>query len=62
MTEPTTHEFTPDQIEAGIASALDKHKFDVIPSLIKLLALQDPERAQKALDALHGRYTLQVQL
>ncbi|WP_027947194.1 hypothetical protein [Amycolatopsis taiwanensis] len=55
------HEFTPDQIVQGIARAVRERAFDVIPSLITLLALQDPDRAQKALDALQGRATFQVQ-
>jgi putative heme iron utilization protein len=56
------HEFTPDQIEQGIAKAVQEREFDVIPSLVKLLAVQDPHRAQRVLDALHGRVTLTVQL
>lgn len=58
----TGHEFTPAQIEAGIAHALDDREFDLIPSLIKLLALQDPHRAQEVLDALTGQVTIKVQV
>ncbi|MEV6897480.1 hypothetical protein [Amycolatopsis sp. NPDC051372] len=53
-------EFTPDQIEHGIACAVSERNFDVIPSLVKLLAIQDPSRAQKVLDALRGRVTLHL--
>jgi len=44
-------EFTPDQIMEGIASALRERRLDVIPGLLKLLAVQDPDRAQSVLDA-----------
>lgn len=54
------HEFTPDQIEHGIVCAVSERNFEVIPSLVKLLAIQDPTRAQRALDALHGRITIEV--
>lgn len=58
----TGHEFTPDQIEQGIASAVRDREFNVIPGLIKLLALKDPVRAQDVLDQLRGRVTIEVQL
>ncbi|WP_432846008.1 hypothetical protein ACQPXB_36045 [Amycolatopsis sp. CA-161197] len=53
-------EFTPDQIEHGIACAVKERNFEVIPSLVELLAIQDPRRAQTVLDALHGRITIEV--
>jgi hypothetical protein len=56
------HEFTPDQIEHGIARAVQDREFDVIPGLVKLLAVQAPDRAQRVLDALQGRYTVTVDL
>lgn len=62
VTPQPEHEFTPDQIEQGIAQAVQDREFDVIPGLIKLLAAQDPRRAQEALNALHGRVKLEVQL
>ena len=52
------HEFTPDQIEDAIAQAVRDREFSVIPSLVRLLAAQSPERAQRALDALQGRYAV----
>lgn len=54
------HEFTPDQIEDAIARAVKDHEFDVIPSLVRLLAVQSPDRAQRVLDALQGRYTVNL--
>ena len=56
----TQHEFTPDQIEEAIARAVEEREFDVIPGLVKLLAVQSPDRAQQALDALQGRYTVNL--
>lgn len=38
-------EFTDEQIEAGITKALAQQNVKVIPALIALLALQNPERA-----------------
>ncbi len=50
MTENTQttpgHEFTDEQIEQGIASALAEQNIAVVPSLIALLAAQNPERAE----------------
>lgn len=63
MTDPAAapeHEFTPDQIEETIAHAVRERDFAVIPGLVKLLAVQSPERAQRALDALQGRYTVDL--
>ncbi len=45
-------EFTPGQIEASIARAIRQREFEVVPSLIKLLAVQAPDRAQAVLDTL----------
>lgn len=56
----TEHEFTPDQIEETIAHAVRERDFDIIPSLVNLLAVQSPERARRALDALQGRYTVDL--
>jgi hypothetical protein len=47
-----TRDFTPDEIEQGITTALHERKLTVVPSLIKLLALQDPARAQSVLDTI----------
>lgn len=52
------HEFTPDQIEHGIACAVRERNFDVIPSLVQLLAIQDPTRAQTVLGQLRGIATI----
>lgn len=46
----TTHQFTSDQIAETIAHAIQERDFDVIPALIRLLAIQDPGRAQDVLD------------
>lgn len=54
------HEFTPDQIEEGIAHAVRAREFSVIPSLVRLLAVQSPDRAQRAFEALQGRYTVDL--
>ncbi|WP_020658368.1 hypothetical protein [Amycolatopsis benzoatilytica] len=56
------HEFTPDQIEHGIACAVRERNLDVIPGLVQLLAVQDPARAQTVLDALRGKATITVDL
>ena len=58
MSDPE-YSFTADEIEAGIGAAVRERNFDVIPGLVKLLALQDPARAHAALDALHA---LNIQL
>jgi hypothetical protein len=44
------HEFTSDQITETIAHAIREHDFEVIPGLIRLLAVQHPARAQEVLD------------
>lgn len=43
---------TAEQIEQGIANAIGDREFGVVPSLIKLLAVKDPHRAQAVLDTL----------
>jgi hypothetical protein len=50
MTAPRT-DFTPDEIVAGIAQAVADREFGVIPGLVKMLAVKDPDRAQAVLDA-----------
>lgn len=47
-----SHEFTPDQIVQGIESALHDHEVAVVPGLIRLLAVQDPARAEALLDTI----------
>jgi hypothetical protein len=56
------HLFTPDEIVAGVGRAVEERAFAVIPGLVKLLARQDPGRAQEVLDALQGRVTVTVDL
>lgn len=48
----TGHEFTSDQITETIAIAIRDREFEVVPGLIRLLALQDPGRAQLILDTV----------
>lgn len=48
----TTHEFTSDQITESIANAIRDRDLEVVPGLIRLLALQDPGRAQLILDTV----------
>lgn len=50
----TTHEFTSDQITETIATAIRERDLDVVPGLIRLLALQDPGRAQEVLDTFEA--------
>lgn len=47
-----SHTFTPDQIVDGITQAIHDREFEVVPSLIQLLAVQDPQRAQDVLDTI----------
>lgn len=56
------HVFTPDQIVAGIGRAVEGREFYIIPGLVRLLAAQDPQRAQAVLDALRGRVTVVIDL
>lgn len=44
--------FTPDEIVAGIERAIHERELHVVPALIKLLAVQDPQRAQAVLDTI----------
>lgn len=46
------HVFTPEQILEGINRALRDRELYVIPGLIRLLAIQDPHKAQEVLDAI----------
>jgi hypothetical protein len=48
----SAHEFTSDQITETIATAIRERDLDVVPGLIRLLALQDPGRAQLILDTV----------
>lgn len=48
----TAHEFTSDQISETIATAIRDRDLHVVPGLIRLLALQDPGRAQEVLDTV----------
>jgi hypothetical protein len=45
-------QFTPDQIVDGITQAIREHQFGIVESLLKLLAVQDPGRAQDILDTI----------
>jgi len=49
-----THEFTSDQITETIATAIRERDFEVVPGLVRLLALQDPNRAQEVLDTIQA--------
>lgn len=50
----TAHEFTSDQITETIAGAIRDREFEVVPGLIRLLAVQDPDRAQEVLDTIEA--------
>lgn len=50
MTNPP--EFSDDQIIAAVASAIRDNRFDVIPGMIRVLALQSPDAAQALLDTI----------
>lgn len=61
MTAPAAAEFTVAQIEQGIAMAIRDHEFDIVVSLLKLLAVRAPAHAQVIYDAIvHGTYTVTV--
>lgn len=49
---PEHRRFTTDEIEAGIAGAIAAGDFEVVPGLIQLLAVRNPERAQTVLDTI----------
>jgi hypothetical protein len=54
----TSHEFTSDQITETIAHAIRERDFEVVPGLIRLLAVQDPGRAQDVLDTVEVARTI----
>ena len=45
-------DYTPAQIEEGIANALKARDFPAVVSLLKMLALRDPYRAQVVYDSM----------
>lgn len=45
-------DFTPDQIEGAIAEAIRDRDFPAVVSLLKLLAVRAPDRAQAVLDTI----------
>ncbi|MFD5089378.1 hypothetical protein ACFWMR_02165 [Amycolatopsis thailandensis] len=55
MTEP---EFTADQIVDGIHCALADGEVAVVPGLLKLLAVQDPGRAEHLLNTIEAGLAL----
>jgi len=55
MTKP---EFTADQIADGIHAALADGHVDVVPGLLKMLAVQDPIRATQLLNTIEAGLTL----
>lgn len=44
--------YTADQIETAVITALQNRDVHAVPPLLRLLALQDPDRAQSFLDAI----------
>lgn len=61
MSTPAEPEFTVEQIEQAISWAIRDREFDVVPSLLKLLAVRAPDHAQVIYDAIvHGTYTVKV--
>lgn len=50
MAEP--RKYTDEQILEAINQAIRDRELDVIPSLLKVLALQAPEKAQAAMDLM----------
>lgn len=59
---PQQAEFSADQIMDGIVLALRDRKLDLIPSLLRLLAVQDPVYARQVLDALSGELLVKYRL
>lgn len=53
MTRPQL-ELTPDQIVDAIIGALRDREFHIVPGLLRLLATQDPHRAERLLDTMLG--------
>ena len=45
-------EYTTGQIEAAIAEAIRAHDFPAVVSLLKMLALRDPHRAEFVYEAM----------
>lgn len=45
-------QFTPNQIVDDITRAIREHQFGIVESLLKLLAVQAPGRAQDILDTI----------
>jgi len=45
-------EFTDEQIVEAIGAAIGEHEFEVVVSLTKLLALQNPDKAQHCLNLM----------
>lgn len=52
--------FEAGHITSAIAAAIDERNFDVIPGLLAALALVDPAAAQRTLDALLGKFTVDL--
>jgi hypothetical protein len=52
-------EFTDDQILTAIGDALRESNIAVVPGLIRLLALQNPDAAQTVMDAIVVRRCLE---
>lgn len=53
-TGPQRPDYTADQICDGIASALKERDFPAVVSLLTMLAVRDPARAQVVYDAMRG--------
>ena len=58
MTATPSPEFTDEQIEQGIQKALHEQNVAVIPSLIALLATQNPHRADDILTTIKAGLAL----
>ncbi|GAB3156415.1 hypothetical protein GCM10027258_62820 [Amycolatopsis stemonae] len=54
----TEREFTSDQIVESIGTALAEREFKIVLSLLKLLAAQEPRRAQEVLDVIEAGLAL----
>lgn len=48
-------EFTDEQIGEAIADAIKEHRFEMVASLLKLLALQNPQQAGDIYGAIVNR-------
>lgn len=51
-TQNTPQDYTAAQVETGVISALRAHDMESAVSLLHLLAVKDPKRAQMWLDAI----------